>query len=48
MVERGHYSVCLAGPAEIPLLRLGRLPADRCRSGFLAPNGELMLELPAD
>lgn len=48
MLERGQYSVCLASPAEVPLLRAGQLPPDRCRGGFVPPHGELVLGFAQD
>lgn len=47
LLERGMYSLCLASNAERPLLRAGRLPPDRCKSGFLPPLGELKLMVGA-
>ena len=45
LAERGMYSLCLATDAERPLLRAGQLPPKRCKTGFLAPLGELKFKI---
>ena len=46
LVDAGDYQVCLASIAELPSLRFGRMPLERCSSaGYLAPFGSLRLEL---
>jgi hypothetical protein len=43
-VEAGHYALCMIAPGEEMLLRQGRVPAERCATGFLAPFGDLGLD----
>lgn len=44
-VESGEYALCAGPDATRALRRGGEPPAARCVSGFLAPGGELRLEL---
>ena len=46
-VEPGEYQACWVLPAEHAALAFGVTPQGRCVNGFLAPNGELSLKLPA-
>jgi hypothetical protein len=46
-VEPGEYQACWVLPAEYDGLSFGVTPQGRCVSGFLTPNGELSLKLPA-
>lgn len=46
-VEPGDYRACWVTPAEKPGLDFGIVPEGRCAQGFLPPNGELTLKLPA-
>jgi hypothetical protein len=46
-IEPGVYALCLAGPAELPVLwRGGSLPSQRCRSGSLDAGQTLTLSPP--
>lgn len=45
MMERGQYTLCMLTRAELPRLRVGALPPERCANGFLAPLGELTLSV---
>ncbi|MEA2602580.1 MAG: hypothetical protein QOF89_3572 [Acidobacteriota bacterium] len=46
-IEPGEYQACWVLPAEYDGLAFGMTPQGRCVNGFLAPNGELSLKLPA-
>ncbi|HEV7504703.1 MAG TPA: hypothetical protein VGS07_07320 [Thermoanaerobaculia bacterium] len=46
-VEPGEYQACWVLPAKHDALDFGVAPQGGCVTGFLAPNGELSLKLPA-
>ncbi len=46
-LEPGPYQACLVFRSERPGLDFGIVPRDRCVSGTLAANGELVLKLPS-
>ncbi len=46
-VEAGPYNLCMGAAAVSRLKQGGEPPAASCTSGFLAPNGELVLQAPA-
>lgn len=47
LVEPGQWSLCLGLPAEMSLIRSGRVPAQRCLSAVVPPYGVATLEASA-